>query len=142
MRTAHQKRFGSRCPSFSGYWALIPWSVATNGSLLTAIGLRSLLLPLPLVWIGYRAFENRRQLENVGKLLMLEVAVVAWVTAFQFSQVTATSLTGTMSELALGFSNVGVVRPPGTFSAPGTSWNVRARFRALRHRTARLERDV
>ena len=99
--------------------ALIPWSVATNGSLLTAIGLRSLLLPLPLVWIGYRAFENRRQLENVGKLLMLEVAVVAWVTAFQFSQVTATSLTGTMSELALGFSNVGVVRPPGTFSAPG-----------------------
>ncbi len=99
--------------------ALIPWSVATNGSLLTVLGLRSLLLPLPLAWIGYRAFEHRRQLENVGKLVMLELGLVAWVTAAQFAQVGSTSLTGAMSELSVGFSNVGVVRPPGTFSAPG-----------------------
>lgn len=97
--------------------ALIPHSLAMNGLLVTLLGLRSYLLPLPLVWIGYRAFENRRQLENVGSALMVQLPLVAVVTTRQLLSLTTT--TGEVYDLPSGFMLSGVIRPPGTFSAPG-----------------------
>lgn len=96
---------------------LIPYSVEEHGPLLTLVGLRTYLLPLPLVWIGYRAFETRRQVENVGWLIMLQLAVIAGVAALQFAGVT--SMSGSVFEVPLGFGLAGVLRPPGTFSAAG-----------------------
>ena len=100
-------------------WALmlIPYSVEANGALVTLLGLRALVLPLPLVWVGYRAFENRRELKNVATMMMLQLPIIALVTAWQFMQYTTSS--GRAFELPLGFSDVGILRPPGTFSAPG-----------------------
>ena len=100
-------------------WTIIltPRSVEEQGTLLTLIGLRTYLLPLPLVWIGYRAFETRRQVENVGWLIMLQLAVIAVVAALQFADVS--SLSGTVFTVPLGFGLATILRPPGTFSAAG-----------------------
>lgn len=100
-------------------WALllIPYSVSENGVLLTLVGLRTYLLPLPLIWIGYRAFETRRQLETVGSLLMLQLVLVGAIAASQFTALS--TATGIIAEIPAGFSAAGVIRPPGTFSQSG-----------------------
>lgn len=100
-------------------WTLLlaPSSVQEQGPLLTLVGLRTYLLPLPLVWIGYRAFETRRQVENVGWPIMLQLAVIAGVAALQFAGVS--SMSGSVFEVPLGFGLAGILRPPGTFSAAG-----------------------
>jgi len=100
-------------------WTLLltPRSVEEHGPLLTLVGLRTYLLPLPLVWIGYRAFETRRQVEDVGWLIMLQLAVIAGVAALQFAGVT--SMSGSIFEVPVGFGLAGILRPPGTFSAAG-----------------------
>jgi hypothetical protein len=100
-------------------WTLLlaPRSVEEHGTLLTLVGLRTYLLPLPLVWIGYRTFETRREVENVGWLIMLQLAVIAGVAALQFAGVT--SMSGSIFEVPAGFGVSGVLRPPGTFSAAG-----------------------
>lgn len=98
---------------------LVPYSVAQTGLVLTLVGLRTYLLPLPLVWIGYRAFASRRQFENVAALVMLQLVIIALVTVAQFTGIA--SMRGVIVEVPTGFMGVGtgVVRPPGTFSAPG-----------------------
>jgi hypothetical protein len=98
---------------------LIPHSVSANGLILTLLGLRTYLLPLPLVWIGYRAFETRRHLEHVAWLLMLQLVPIAAVTTSQFAGLT--SMSGAfLSELPRGYDYAAwVIRPPGTFSSPG-----------------------
>lgn len=96
---------------------LVPRSVGAHGPLLTLVGLRTYLLPLPLVWIGYRTFETRRQVENVGWLIMLQLVVIAGVAALQFAGVT--SMSGSIFEVPVGFGLSGILRPPGTFSAAG-----------------------
>ena len=93
---------------------LVPRSLAVNGVVLTLVGLRTDLLPLPLVWIGYRAFDSRRQLENVGWPLMLQLAFVGSVAAVQF--LSLSSGTGAIFEIPTGYTQAGVIRPPGTFS--------------------------
>ena len=101
-------------------WALVltPWSLANNGAIATVVGLRTLLLPLPLVWIGYRAFDDVQQLKSVGKLLMLELPLIAWVAATQF--LGFVDPLRAVLNIPLGSMLVGgVIRPPGTFSAPG-----------------------
>ena len=97
-------------------WALllVPRSVAINGTLVTLVGLRTDLLPLPLVWIGYRAFDSRRQLENIGWPLMLQLAFVGSVAAVQFLSLSSGS--GAIFEIPTGYTQAGVIRPPGTFS--------------------------
>lgn len=110
-------------------WALllVPYSVGQTGPVLTLVGLRTYLLPLPLIWIGYRAFETRRQLETVSALIMAQTLLVGAVTVAQFANLSAVTgaLTGALqiSELPVGYTAVGVVRPPGTFSAPGQLGN-------------------
>jgi len=93
---------------------LVPRSLATNGALLTLVGLRTDLLPLPLLWIGYCAFDSRRQLENIGWPLMLQLAFVGSVAAVQFLSLSSGS--GTIFEIPTGYTQAGVIRPPGTFS--------------------------
>jgi hypothetical protein len=96
---------------------LIPMSISPNGLLLTLVGVRTYLLPLPLIWIGYRAFESRRELESVGWLLMVQTALIAIVAVSQLALLS--SLRGTVFEVPLGFGQAGVIRPPGTFSSAG-----------------------
>jgi hypothetical protein len=96
---------------------LIPYSLSANGSLLTLVGLRTYLLPLPLVWIGYHTFTRQGEVENIGALLMLQLAVIAAVAASQYAGLTSQS--GAVFELPVGVTYVGVIRPPGTFSSPG-----------------------
>ena len=100
-------------------WALllVPMSLSSNGLLLTLLGLRTYLLPIPLIWIGYRAFEHRRQVETVGWLLMAEVAIIAVIAVAQLSMLSTVG--GTVFEVPLGYGLAGVIRPPGTFSSPG-----------------------
>jgi hypothetical protein len=100
-------------------WTIVltPFSVASGGMLRTLIGLRTLLLPLPLVWIGYRAFANRRQLENVSWALMVQMALIGLIATTQF--VTGTSMTNDVGRVEAGYVAIGVMRPPGTFSSPG-----------------------
>jgi hypothetical protein len=93
---------------------LVPRSVALNGLLVTLVGLRTDLLPLPLLWIGYRAFDSRHQLESLGWPLMLQLAFVGAVAAVQF--LTLSSGSGAIFEVPTGFTQAGVIRPPGTFS--------------------------
>jgi hypothetical protein len=93
---------------------LVPRSVALNGLIVTLVGLRTDLLPLPLLWIGYRAFGSRSQLENLGWPLMLQLAFVGGVAAVQF--LTLSSGMGTIFEIPTGYTQAGVIRPPGTFS--------------------------
>lgn len=103
-----------------GVWALllVPYSLGQTGFVLTLIGLRTFLLTLPLVWIGYHAFESRRQLENVTAVLALQFVLVGAVTASQFSNFS--SLSGAIFQLPLGYTDPGyIVRPPGTFQHPG-----------------------
>ena len=97
--------------------ALVPNSIAQNGLLLTILGLRTYLLPLPLVWIGYRSFTGRQGLENVAAVLMLQTVLSAAVAAAQLSS--QSSVSGTVFEVPLGYSLAGVIRPPGTFSWSG-----------------------
>lgn len=102
-------------------WTLlmVPVSLLTNGWLLTVLGLRTYLLPLPLVWIGYRAFESRRQLENVCSILMLQMAPIALLTVAQAAGM-MTAGTRFIGQLPRGFGESGgIVRPPGTFSSDG-----------------------
>lgn len=96
---------------------LVPAGISSNGLLLTLIGVRTYLLPLPLIWIGYHAFQTRRELENVTWLLMAQAAVIAAVAVSQLAMLS--SLGGTVFEVPLGFGQAGVIRPPGTFSAAG-----------------------
>jgi hypothetical protein len=100
-------------------WAvlLIPFSVRENGLMLTVLGLRTYLLPLPLVWIGYRTFTGRNGLENVTAIVMLQTALSAVVAAVQLA--TQSSASGTVFNVPLGYSLAGVIRPPGTFSWSG-----------------------
>jgi hypothetical protein len=93
---------------------LVPRSLVLNGPVLTLVGLRTDLLPLPLVWIGYRAFDSRRQLENVAWPVMLQLAFVGSVAAVQF--LSLSSAMGTIFEVPTGYTQAGVIRPPGTFS--------------------------
>jgi hypothetical protein len=100
-------------------WTLLlaPVSVPSNGLLLTLVGLRTYLLPLPLIWIGYRAFETRRELETVAWLLTVETGIIAVVAVSQLAMLS--SLSGALFEVPLGFGQAGVIRPPGTFSSAG-----------------------
>ena len=96
---------------------LVPTGISTNGLLLTLLGLRTYLLPLPLIWIGYRAFESRHEVEHLGWLLTVQTAIIAVVAVVQLS--TLSTLSGAIFEVPLGYGLAGVIRPPGTFSAPG-----------------------
>lgn len=97
---------------------LVPYSVSETGLLLTLVGLRTFLLTLPLIWIGYHAFETRNQLETVTALLALQFVLIGAVTVSQF--VGFTSMRGTIFELPTGYTaTYQVVRSPGTFSQPG-----------------------
>jgi hypothetical protein len=100
-------------------WALLllPYSVSQNGFLLTVLGLRTYLLPFPLVWVGYRTFTDRKGLENVAAILMLQTVLSAAVAAVQLNS--QSSLSGTVFQVPLGYSLAGVIRPPGTFSWSG-----------------------
>lgn len=97
--------------------ALVPFSLSENGLLLTILGLRTYLLPLPLVWIGYRSFTGRKGLESVATILMLQTVLSAVVAAAQLSG--ESSASGTVFRVPLGYSLAGVIRPPGTFSWSG-----------------------
>jgi hypothetical protein len=96
---------------------LVPMGISANGLLLTLLGVRTYLLPLPLLWVGYYAFQSRRELENVGWLLMAQAAVIAAVAVSQLTMLS--SVSGTVFEVPVGFGQAGVIRPPGTFSAAG-----------------------
>jgi hypothetical protein len=74
-------------------------------------------LPIPLVWIGYCAFRTRWELETVAWALMLQLPLIATVTASQLFNFTGMS--GAVVTMPTGFMIAGVLRPPGTFSAPG-----------------------
>lgn len=103
-------------------WALllVPISIQENGSLLTLIGLRTYLLPLPLVWIGYHALTTRRDLEILSSLLMIQMVLVVAVSVAQFSGLLPQPFSGNIYDVPRGYGVVGsVLRPPGTFSAPG-----------------------
>ena len=96
---------------------LVPMGVSTNGLMLTLLGLRTYLLPLPLIWSGYRAFETRRELETVGWLLMIQTGIIAIIAVSQLAIVSSAS--GAIFEVPLGYGQAGVIRPPGTFSSAG-----------------------
>ena len=96
---------------------LVPMGISVNGLLLTLLGLRTYLLPLPLIWIGYRAFESRREIENLGWLLSAVTAFIAVVAVAQLSMLSTVG--GTVFEVPLGYGIAGVIRPPGTFSSAG-----------------------
>jgi hypothetical protein len=96
---------------------LVPYSITQNGVILTILGLRTYLLPLPLVWIGYRSFTGRKAFENVAVILMLETVLSAAVAAAQLAS--QSSVSGTVFDVPLGYSLAGVIRPPGTFSWSG-----------------------
>jgi hypothetical protein len=96
---------------------IVPFSVEQGGVVLTGIGLRTYLFPIPLVWVGYCAFRSRREIEAVGALLSLESAAVGLIAALQFMNLVTPS--GSVIEVPKGFVSVGVLRPPGTFSSPG-----------------------
>jgi len=100
-------------------WAILltPSSLVQGGLVLTVIGLRTYLLPLPLVWVGYHAFGDRSELENVGAVLFLEMSIIGLVAALQFARLVTPS--GVITEVPAGFVSVSVLRPPGTFSSPG-----------------------
>jgi hypothetical protein len=99
---------------------LIPSSLFANGPVVTLIGLRTYLFPIGLVWVGYRAFENRRQLEWVCGLVMLQLPLIGAITASQVLGLTAITGSGMVAtDVPVGFLIAGVIRPPGTFSAPG-----------------------
>jgi hypothetical protein len=93
---------------------LIPYGIAANGLMVTLVGIRTDLLTLPLVWIGYRAIDSRRRLENLGWPLMLQLAFVGSVAAAQFLSLSSGS--GAIFEIPTGYTQAGVIRPPGTFS--------------------------
>jgi hypothetical protein len=117
------ERFG--LPPFAKFalpfvaWTLLlfPMGVSDNGLLLTLIGLRTYVLPLPLMWIGYYAFETRRQAVTLGSALMLQTAIIAAVAVAQLTMLSSGS--GAVFEVPLGFGQAGVIRPPGTFSSAG-----------------------
>jgi hypothetical protein len=96
---------------------LIPVGIPSNGLLLTLLGVRTYLLPLPLLWIGYRAFQRRRELETLGWLLAIQAAIIGAIAVAQLSML-STGM-GTVFEVPLGYGLAGVIRPPGTFSSAG-----------------------
>ena len=100
-------------------WTLVmvPSSLDRAGAILTGIGLRTYLLPLPLVWIGYHSFTSRRELGTLGALVSLEAAVVGVVAALQYANLVTPS--GGVIDVPTGFGMAGALRPPGTFSSPG-----------------------
>jgi hypothetical protein len=124
LRAARQpQKFGPP----PGLWFVIPIAVwaaliavvtlMDAGLLPTLIGLRAKLLPIPMIWIGYRAFSHLYQLETITVALMLQFPIIAAITVSQL--LAFTSLSGAIGALPAGFGIAGVVRPPGTFSAPG-----------------------
>jgi hypothetical protein len=96
---------------------LVPSSVDRHGLVLTMIGLRTYIFPLPLVWLGYYAFTNRDELEGFGSALLLQAAVVGVVAALQFANLVTPW--GAVVDVPVGYNNAGTLRPPGTFSSPG-----------------------
>ena len=112
---------------------LVPFSLSQNGFLLTVLGLRTYLLPLPLVWIGYRSFTNRKGLETVTAILMLQTALSAAVAAMQLNS--QSSLSGTVFDVPLGYSLAGVIRPPGDFFLVRTLRHVSPFRAAVCHRS-------
>ena len=96
---------------------LLPSSLLSSGPILSLLAIRTYLLPLPLVWIGYRTFVGRDQLERIAWLLMLQLVVIGVVTASQM--IGFSSVGGAIFEVPTGFGVAGVIRPPGTFSSPG-----------------------
>lgn len=96
---------------------LVPMGISENGLLLTLVGVRTYLLPLPLIWIGYHAFQSRRELENLGWLLAVQTGLIAAVAVSQLAMLS--SISGAVFEVPLGFGQAGVIRPPGTFSSAG-----------------------
>lgn len=102
-------------------WALlviVPYSVFETGLVLTLVGLRTFLLPIPLIWIGYRAFQTRRELEIVTALIALQLVLIGAVTVSQFAGLT--SMSGAVTRVPTGYAIAYyVVRPPGTFAASG-----------------------
>ena len=74
-------------------------------------------MPLPLVWIGYRTFDNAQELKAVSGLLMMQLLLIASVAASQFLGFTP-SIRGDF-DTPLGSLFVGVIRPHGTFSSSG-----------------------
>lgn len=95
---------------------MIPHSLSQGGLVLTVIGLRTYLLPLPLVWLGYHAFQYRTELERLGALLSLEMAIIGLVSAVQFANLVTSW--GTVIDVPTGYVYTGALRPPGTFSTP------------------------
>jgi hypothetical protein len=77
------------------------------------------LVPLPLVWVGYHAFTRRGQLESLGWLLMVQLVAIAVITVSQYSGATDVNTASAFNIERAGYSNIGIIRPPGTFSAPG-----------------------
>jgi hypothetical protein len=96
---------------------LIPHSIEYAGAVLTAVGLRTYLFPIPLVWVGYRAFKTKRELEAVAALLSAELALVGTIAALQFMNLVTPW--GSVIDVPTGFVSAGILRPPGTFSSPG-----------------------
>jgi hypothetical protein len=97
--------------------SLIPHSLDTVGPLLTGIGLRTYLFPLPLVWIGFQAFRSRNELEGFAAIVSLEAVVVGVIAAMQFASLVTPW--GAIVDLPTGYGVAGTLRPPGTFSSPG-----------------------
>ena len=96
---------------------LLPFSLVSSGPILSLLALRTYLLPLPLVWLGYRTFVRRDQLESITWLLMVQLVLIGAVTASQM--IGFSSVGGAIFEVPTGFGIAGVIRPPGTFSSPG-----------------------
>ena len=96
---------------------LLPYSLVSSGPILSLLALRTYVLPLPLVWIGYRTFVGRDQLESIAWLLMLQLVLIGGITASQMIGIS--SVGGAIFEVPTGYGVAGVIRPPGTFSSPG-----------------------
>jgi hypothetical protein len=100
-------------------WTLLlaPFGMASSSPILSVLALRTYLLPLPLVWVGYRTFVRRDQLESITWLLMVQLVLIGAVAASQM--IGMSSVGGAVFEVPTGFGVAGVIRPPGTFSSPG-----------------------
>ena len=104
-------------PFFVWTCLLIPYSSSQGGMLLTAIGLRTYLLPLPIVWLGYHAFRTRDELERVATVLSISMGITGVIAALQYARFVTSW--GNVIDVPTGFAVAGALRPPGTFSTPG-----------------------
>lgn len=97
--------------------ALVPHSISSSGLMVTAVGLRTNVFPLPLLWLGYHAFRDREDLERFASFVSIETLVIGVIAALQFTSLVTPW--GDIVDVPLGYSAVGALRPPGTFSSPG-----------------------